>query len=164
MRFACRPVGLDFLESAPIRILHEVEIKASPGEVFNVLADADAWPRFLKDVVRTEWTSPEPHGVGSTRMIVLKGMTARERFIAWEQGKRFTFYIAEATAPLARALCEDYRLEPADGGKTRLTYVLACDPTFLLRLIGPVGRRLLAGLCSRVAHGLEDFMKGKGVV
>ena len=162
MRFACRPVGLDFLEAAQLKFVKEVEINASPGEVFNVLADADAWPRFLKDVIRTEWTSPEPHGVDSTRTIVLKGMTARERFIAWEPGKRFTFCIVEVTTPLARALCEDYRLEPTVGGKTRLTYVLACNPTLLLKLMGPVGRRQLAGLCSRVAHGLADFMKGKG--
>ena len=161
MSFVCRPVGLDFLESAPIRIMNEVEIEASPREVFNVLADADAWPRFLKDVIRAEWASPEPHGVHSTRKLILKGMTAMEKFIVWDPGKRFTFCIVETSAPLVRALCEDYRLEPSDGGKTRLTYVLACEPTLLLKLMGPMGRQLFRGLAGRVALGLAGFMKEK---
>jgi len=99
MKFACRPVRLDFVESAPLRFVNELEINASSEDVFKVLADADASPGFLADVIKAEWTSPEPHGVGSTRMLVLKSMTARENFIAWEPGKRFTFYISETTTP-----------------------------------------------------------------
>lgn len=162
MRFACRPVDLDFIESAQIRFVNEVGINASPEEVFTVLSDTDSWPRFLKDVIKAEWTSPEPHGVGSTRKLILKGMTAMEKFIVWDPGKRFTFYIVETNAPLVRALCEDYRLEPAGGGKTVLTYVLALEPTLMLKLTGPMGRQLFRDLAGRVAHGLADFMKGKG--
>jgi carbon monoxide dehydrogenase subunit G len=139
--------------------VNEVEINAPPEVVFNILADTDAWPKFLADVVKAQWTSPEPHGVGSIRMLVLKGMTARENFIVWDPGKRFTFYIAESTAPLARALCEDYRLEAIGSGKSRLTYTMAYEPTLLLKLMGPLGKRLLGGLCKRVALGLVEFMK-----
>ena len=132
MKFSCRRVDLDFIESAPLRFVNEVEIDAFPDDVFKVLADADAWPRFLKDAVRATWTSPAPHGVGSNRILVLKGMTALEHFIAWEPGKRFAFCVLEITAPLVRAICEDYRLELAGSGKTRFTYVVACEPGLLL--------------------------------
>lgn len=158
MKFSCRPVDLDFIESAPLRFVNDIEINASPEEVFNVLADADSWPRFLKDAIRATWTSPEPHGVGSNRILVLKGMTALEHFIAWEPGKRFTFCVLETSTPLLRAICEDYRLEPTDSGKTRFTYVVACEPTLLVKLAGPVGRKVLAGLFGKVAHGLANFM------
>jgi carbon monoxide dehydrogenase subunit G len=162
MKFACRPVGLDFIESAPLRFVNEVEINASPEEVFKVLADAESWPRFLKDAIKAEWTSPEPHGVGSTRTLILKGMTAQEHFIAWEPGKRFTFFVPEITAPLARAICEDYRLEPAGRGKTRFTYVVACEPGLLLRLTGPFGRWLLGSMFRKVAHSLAAFLEEDG--
>jgi len=161
MRFACRPVGLDFLESAPLRFVNEVEINAAPEYVFKVLADADSWPAFVRDIRKAQWTSPAPHGVGSTRTVVLTGMTVWEKFIAWEPGKRFTFYIEESTAPLARIVCEDYRLEPAGGGRTVLTYAMACEPALLLTLTGPLGKRQLGGLCSRIAHGISAFMEKK---
>jgi hypothetical protein len=164
MKFACRPVGLDFIESAPLRFIYTVDIDASPEGVFKVLADVDAWPRFLKDTLKAQWTSPEPHGVGSTRELILKGLTVQEHFIAWEPGKRFTFYIAEMTAPLARALCEDYHLEHSDSGKTRFTYIVACEPSLLLKLMGPVGRWLLGGMFRRVAYSLADFIKVYGGV
>lgn len=162
MRFPCRPVRLDFVESAPLRFVKEVEIDAPPEAVFNILADEDAWPRFLRDVMTAKWTSPEPPGVGSTRTLVLKGMTVKEHFIAWEPGKRFTFCLLEATVPLARALCEDYRLEARGSGKCRLTYIMACEPSLLLNLMGPVGKRLLGDLCNRVTLGLADFVKDGG--
>lgn len=162
MKFACHPVDLDFTESAPLRFVNEVEINASPEDVFNILADADCWPRFLKDAVRAEWASPEPHGVGSNRMLILKGMTALEHFIAWEPGKRFAFYVLEITVPLARAICEDYRLEPADSGKTRFIYIVACEPGLLLKLTGPVGRWLLGNKFRQVAHSLAEFINEKG--
>jgi len=164
MKFACRPVGLDFIESAPLRFVYTVDIDASPEDVFKVLADVDAWPRFLEDARKAQWLSPVPHGVGSARTLILKGLTAQEHFIAWEPGKRFTFYIAEMTAPLARALCEDYRLEPAGRGKTRFTYIVACDPSLLLKLTGPVGRGLLGSMFRKVAYSLAGFMKVYGGV
>lgn len=160
MRFACRPVGLDFIESAPLRFVYEVALDASSEEVFDILAATYWRPGFVRDIV---WTSPEPHGVGSTRTVVLnKWMGVCDKFIVWDPGKRFTFYIKETTVPLARALCEDYRLEPAGSGKTRLTYVVACEPTLLLKLAGPVARKVIGGLFGKVTHGLADFVKKKG--
>jgi hypothetical protein len=161
MKIACHPVGLDFIESAPLRFVNKVEINASPEDVFNVLADADSWPRFVRDIRKARWTSQGPHGVGSTRTVFLTGMTVQEKFIAWEPGRRFTFCITESTVPLARAVCEDYRLEPSGSEKTLFTYVLACEPALLLKLLGPAGRWFLGGLCSRIAQGLAAFMKEK---
>jgi len=155
-------VNLDFIESAPLRFVNEVEINAPPENVLKVLADAASWPRFLKAVIKAEWTSSEPHGVGSTRTLILKGMTAQEHFIAWEPGKRFTFYVPEMTAPIARAICEDYRLEPVGRGKTKFSYTVACEPGLLLKLTGPVGRWLLGRMVRTVAHSLVEFVGEEG--
>ncbi len=92
MQFSCSTVDLKFLDSAPIKFVNEVEINASPERVFDVFEDGKSWPKWFKEVVKVEWTSPKPFGVGTTRTVTLKTMTVHEKFIAWDTGKRFTFY------------------------------------------------------------------------
>jgi hypothetical protein len=91
LNFVCRPVDLHFIESAPLRFVSEVEIDAPLKHVFKVLEDMESWSRFVRDAVKVEWTSPKPFGVGSTRTVILKGMTSPEQFIA-----RYYFSVGQA--------------------------------------------------------------------
>ncbi len=159
MRFSCRPVDPDFLYSAPVRIVNEVTINAAPEKVFEVLEDPDAWPKWFKDIVRVEWTSPKPFGVGTTRAVTLKAMTVYEKFLVWETGKRFSFYFTETSLPFAHAFCEDYRLEASGSGTTRFIYTVALEPRFLIRLAGPVGRFILGRMFRNGARSLAIYME-----
>ncbi len=158
-RFPCRPVDLNFLNSAPVRFVNEVTINASPERVFAVLEDPESWPKWFKDIVRVEWTSPRPFGVGTTRTVTLKTMTVYEKFITWETGKRFTFYFTETSMPFAHAFCEDYRLESSGNGRTQFTYIVAYEPRFLIRLAGPVGRLIIGRMFRNGARSLATYME-----
>lgn len=159
MRFACRPVDLSFIETAPLKFVNEVELDASPEQVFKVLEDEESWPKWFKEIVGIEWTSPKPFGVGTTRTAKLRGATVYEHFIAWDPGKRFTFRLAGASVPIARAFCEDYRLEPTGNGKTRFTYIVAIEPGLLLKLAGPIARLVMGNMLRNGAHSLAAYMK-----
>lgn len=161
MKFTCRPVDLDFVDSAPLRFVSEVEIAASPEQVFNIFEDENAWPKWFDDIVKVEWTSPKPYGVGTTRIGTLKRMTVHEKFIAWDPGRRFAFCLTAATLPIAHAFCEDYRLKPLGNGKTRFTYTIACEPRWLLKLAGPLGRRMMDTMLRKAAHSLAAFMQAE---
>ncbi|MBI2567686.1 MAG: SRPBCC family protein [Candidatus Schekmanbacteria bacterium] len=159
MRFVCNAVGPDFLDSAPQRIVNAVEIPASAAAIFAVFEDAGAWPRWFSDIVSVEWTSPRPFGVGTTRTVRLQTMTVDERFIIWEQDRRFAFYLAATSLPLVNALCEDYVLEPLASERTRFVYTVAYDPRLPLLLAGPLGRWFFGRMFSKATQSLAVFMR-----
>jgi uncharacterized protein YndB with AHSA1/START domain len=158
-RFACREVDLGFLESAPVRFVNQVEIDAPPERVFEVLEDGESWPKWFKDIVRVEWTSPKPFGVGTTRTVTLKTMTVYEKFIAWDPGKRFTFYFTATSTPSAHAFIEDYRLKASGQGGTKFTYTVAYEPRLPLKMAGPVAKLILGNMFRNGARSLAAFMK-----
>lgn len=158
VQFSCRAVDLEFLDSAPVRFVNVVEINASPERVFEVLEDEDSWPKWFKGIVKVEWTSPKPFGVGSSRKVMLKAMAVDERFIAWDPGKRFAFYFTATSQPVAHAFCEDYQLEALDDGRTKFTYTVAYEPRFLIQMAGPIGKRIFGKMFQNGARSLATFM------
>ncbi|MGH2418134.1 MAG: SRPBCC family protein [Candidatus Limnocylindria bacterium] len=74
------------------RVEASAEIAASPGEVFDFLADPANLPRWQTGIVSAERTSPDPVGVGSTARVVreLAGqrMAVDLAITAYEAGRR----------------------------------------------------------------------------
>ena len=159
MKFSCRTVDLAFLDSAPIRFVNEVEINASPERVFEIFEDGESWPKWFRDIVKVEWTSSKPFGVGTTRTVTLKTMTVYEKFIAWDPGKRFTFYFTGTSLPIAHAFCEDYQLEALSNGRTKFTYIVAFEPRLLIKMSGPIGRWIFGNMFRTGAKSLAAFMQ-----
>ncbi len=158
MRFACRPVELDFIPGAPWRFENEAELQASPEQVFDLFADGESWPRWFAGIRRVEWTSPEPKGVGTTRTVTLTTATVDEHFLAWERGRRFAFRFVSANRPLFRAGIEDYRLEPLSGGRTRFRYGVYLEPTWVVRLLAPFTRPSFARMFAAATEGLRRHL------
>jgi uncharacterized protein YndB with AHSA1/START domain len=162
MHFTCRAVELDFLDSAAWRFDNVVELDAPPGEVFDIFADGESWPKWFDAVQRITWTSPEPKGVGTTRTVTLAvtplKVTVQERFLVWDPGQRFTFRFEGVGLPLFHAGIEDYRLQDLSGGRCALTYTVCLEPTAVVRLAGPVTRPLFARMLRTGAQGLKSYV------
>lgn len=147
--FDVRPVGERFFEEAPVRLAASLAIPRPAATVWDDLTGEDplSWCRILD---RVTWTSAPPLGVGSTREVVaLKGLNVfQERFFHWEEGRRKSFCVERASAPLAKAFAEDYLVEPAgeDGSSCVFTWTIAYEPTLAGRLNEPVNRRLLSSM------------------
>lgn len=123
----CEPVGIDFVDTAPHRYANSIDLTITPDQLFEVFADADAWPRWASVIRRVEWTSPLPPGVGSTRVVtMLGGLRGAEEFLLWEPGRRMGFRFNEASERSIRAFAERYDVEPTPTG-CRLTWTLALD-------------------------------------
>lgn len=161
MRFSCRPVDLARLDSVAYRIENNVIVNASPERVFEVFEDGNSWPEWVDAIDNVEWTSPKPFGVGTTRTVTLKGVKAYEKFIAWDPGKRFTFYFSETSLPFMRSFCEDYQLEPLDTGKTLITHVVAFEPHFMLKVLGRVLKRIMGNMFKEALMSLRTFVEGR---
>ncbi|SED25853.1 Polyketide cyclase / dehydrase and lipid transport [Streptomyces sp. 2224.1] len=132
-----RPVELDFTASAPLRLVFTAEVTAPPEAVYAALADDVAgWSRWFTGVARSAPT----HG-GKGREVWLTGGTRfTESVLAAEPDAHYAYRVDTTNAPGLRALLEDWRLTPADGG-TRLRWMFAADGPapfrFLLTLARP---------------------------
>jgi len=130
----CDRVGLDFLDTAANRFSNSVELAITPAQLFEVLADADAWPRWAKAITHVEWTTPEPRGVGTMRTVsMLGGLVGAEEFLAWEEHTLLAFRFNDASEKRIKAFAERYDVVATDSG-CRLTWTLALEVTGAARL------------------------------
>ena len=153
----CERVGLDFLERAPQRFSNSVELAVTPDEIWEVLADAQAWPHWASVITNVTWTSPEPHGVGTTRVVDMRGvLIGSEEFLAWEPARHMAFrFNASSTSSLA-VFVEDYRIEPTAQG-CRLTWTLANRLTGPARWGAPVSGPLMNLAFRRFLSNLRRY-------
>lgn len=138
----CEPVDAEFIDSARFRFSNSVDIPATPEQLFEIFADADAWPRWARVITRVEWTSPPPYGPGTTREVhMLGGLVGREVFLDWETGRHMSFRFTECSTRAVTAFAESYDVRPTADG-CRLTWTLALSgkpPTNVsLTVLGPV--------------------------
>src|ERR1700760_2627268 len=136
-----------------MRLRAGFEVARPASVVWDELTADDAlhWCRILQDV---RWTSPRPFGVGTTREVKALGGTnqLREHYFLWEEGRRHCFYVTETTAPIIKALAEDYTVEPRGAEACRFTWTIAVEPSALGRPGGPVNRALLKTLFTDTAR------------
>jgi polyketide cyclase/dehydrase/lipid transport protein len=102
----CEPVGLDFIDHAPFRFVSTVELAINPEQLFEVLSDAESWPRWATVITKVTWTSPEPRGVGTTRTVHMRGGIVGDvgappacggEFLAWEAFTHMAFRFNKAS-------------------------------------------------------------------
>ena len=145
--FKLRPVDEGFLTSAPERMSDTIEIARPADAVWAELTAPDtlSWCRMLSSV---KWTSPRPFGEGTTRTVRTPGglLELHEVYFRWEEGRRKSFYVAEATAPLFRAFAEDYLVEELSPTSCRFTWTVASESPPAAKPGGPVNRAITRSL------------------
>jgi hypothetical protein len=145
--FKNEPVNESFFDSAPVKISDTFAINKPASEVWNDLtADGTlAWCRILDDV---SWTSPRPFGVGTTRTATsLKGANViHEYFFRWEEGRRKSFYVVEASAPMFKRFAEDYLVEPTSDDSCTFTWTIAYEAKAAMKPGRALNNRILGTL------------------
>ncbi|MFF1701863.1 SRPBCC family protein [Streptomyces sp. NPDC058252] len=131
-----RPVGLDFVETAPLRLVFAREMAASPEAVFHALAeDVPGWSQWFPAVTLARSTAE-----GAGREIRLRGGTRFEEAVLVARAPEVYAYRVDVTnAPGARALVEEWRLTPAGEG-TRVQWTFSADGAAPFRLALRLGR------------------------
>ncbi|MEU9404395.1 SRPBCC family protein [Streptomyces sp. NPDC048281] len=131
-----RPVGLDFVETAPVRLVFAQEMSAPPERVFHALNDdVPGWAEWFAAVTRAESVDD-----GAGRDIRLKGGGRfRETIIAAKEPEVYAYRVDLTNAPGAHAIAEEWRLVPSGGG-TRVQWTFAVDGTAPFRLVVKTAR------------------------
>ncbi|MER7988703.1 SRPBCC family protein [Streptomyces noursei] len=151
-----RPVELDFVESAPLRLVFTAEAAAPPPIVYAALAgDVPGWADWFTGVARA---APTRDGQG--RDVLLAGGTHfDETVLASDPGARYAYRVDSTNAPVLRALVEDWRLTPAGAG-TRLRWTFAADGPAAFRWLMPMARPALARSFRDSVRALDRRLAG----
>ncbi|MEQ8839559.1 MAG: SRPBCC family protein [Acidimicrobiales bacterium] len=129
MTFSCEKVGLEFFETAPTIHRANVEVAATPDQIFDAFLDAEAWTKWAMPITRVDWTSGFPLEVGSTRNVHMRGdLIGYEEFIAYEHGVRMAFRFNEMSKDSLAAFAEDYQVTDLGGGRCRVEWTMALKP------------------------------------
>lgn len=158
MWFDLTEASVGFIESSPYRFVNEAIYSAPPERVFDVFAKGEGQREWFVDFVENRWDSPEPHGVGTTRVVELKAISVRERFLIWERGKRMTFSIYKSTLPLVSEMLEDLQFEPAKGGGTRFLWRACYRPSFITRPVHPIVRAIFGRMFKKTTEQLGRWL------
>ncbi|WP_369240996.1 SRPBCC family protein [Streptomyces sp. R21] len=127
-----RPVGLDFIRTAPLRLVFARVVAAPPEAVFHALAeDVEGWSEWF-------WAVTSARRSDSGREVRLRGGTRfQETVLVADSPEVYAYRVDVTNAPGARALVEEWRLTP-DGTGTRVQWTFAADGSapfrFALRL------------------------------
>ena len=145
--FHLTPCDATFFTSAPERLVDTMEIGRPAADVWAELTSDStlSWCRALSGVT---WTSPRPFGVGTTRTVrtPLSLLQLKEVYFRWDEGRRKSFYVAEATAPLFRTFAEDYLVEEVSPSRCRFTWTVAVAVPTAARPGNPVNRAITRSL------------------
>lgn len=155
--YSCERVDADFVESAPFVFSNSVSIPATPRVLFGILEEADAWPKWARVITRVEWTSPPPHGVGTTRTVhMLGGLVGEEEFLAWEPERHIAFRFNACSTKAIKAFVETYDIAPTNDG-CRLTWTLAMKGTAPTTLSIAVARPVMNFMFRRYLRNLSSL-------
>jgi len=140
-----QPVDETFFDTAPVRLRAAFDTPRPATQVWADLTSERplAWCRILESVT---WTSPRPFDVGTTRIARSIGGVSviNERFFRWEERRRQSFFVVEASLPLCWRFAEDYLVEPTSETSCRFGWTIAARPA--ARIANPVHKLLLGTL------------------
>ena len=116
---------------------HVIEIRRPVEDVFAVLTDVTKTGRWYPAKVEEWWTSPPPHGIGSTRRartwVLGRAMESDAVVTAYDPPRLAAMKGLSRSAPFVATL----RFEPIDGA-TRATVETVFTLSGAMRLIGPL--------------------------
>ena len=153
-----RPEGIDFISTAPRRWAFSGPVAAPPDDVFAALsADPSTWTAWFPGLSAGHYEGDTPPGLGSGREVTVGRTTYRETVIAWDAPRQWAYRVDETTVPMAHALVEEWRVEPAGTGST-VTWTFAIDPRFPFRLSSPLAGPVMGRLFHRALRNLSRHL------
>jgi uncharacterized protein YndB with AHSA1/START domain len=152
-----RPVDLDFLDTAPVRLSFTAAVAAPAHDVYHALAEElTSWPLWFAPVKRARTTRP-----GGREIVLVGGMRFEETVLAAERPSRYAYRADTANRPGMRAIAEDWRLAPIAGGSL-VQWTLAAEPVPGAALFLRLSRPVLRSSFRRAMQKLDLRISGAG--
>lgn len=158
--FPCEPFEPSWFDEAPVRFPHDVELDCTPDALFDVFEDPTSWPVWARGIGQVIWTSPQPYGVGTTRTVVFwGGMRVYEVFTAWERGRTMAFQFEGTTQEVWTRFGERYVVDDLGGGRCRLRWTVAYEPTGVFARLHPLLRPIMRWNLGGYMRALHRYVR-----
>lgn len=115
-------------------------------------------PQWFGDITSANWISDNKEEVNALRQVNLKPMSVKERFLIWDDNKRFTFYVEAATLPLLNAMIEDCIFTDLGDNTCRFTWNVYYEPNWVAGLLAPVTRMIYNKMFTQAIRDLKHFV------
>ena len=158
-RFSLRPVDLTFLDTAPKRWSFDARLGAPPDAVFAAIADPATWKRWFPGMTSGHYLNAT-RGVGAVRQARQGPAVYVETIIAWDTPHRWVYRVDETSVPMARALVEEWLVEPAGAGSL-VRWRFAIDPRALFVAVVPVATWGMGSIFRRAMRNLDRALSRK---
>ena len=121
-----------------------VDVERPANDVFAFVADVENNPRWQRGMRRCSWTSPPPHGVGSTYDQVArflgKDIVSSFRVVEHQPGRRIKITTTKSPFPIT----ETRTVQPLGEGRAHVAAIVEGDASGFFRLAAPILRGLVA--------------------
>jgi uncharacterized protein YndB with AHSA1/START domain len=145
-----RPVGLDFLDTAPVRMAFSVVLVAPPQALYHALAEETRnWPTWFAAV-----KDAHPRGDDGRVITLSGGLRFEETVLVAEAPRRYVYRADTLNRAGLRALVEQWRVEPVGGG-SMVQWTVAAGPTPAAAVFLRLSRPALRAAFRRAAHKLD---------
>ena len=162
MWFRVSAADATFASEAKKHFIYDFKVQADPARTFDVITDPLKMDRWMPDLKSGSWATKAPHGVGSVREVRLTTIAVQERVLVWEPGERFIFTVVRSSVPLLKRMVEDYRLERAHGGGTRVQWTIAYQPLLLAAPLEPILKKRFSKMFELAATRLTQHLSSAG--
>ena len=136
-------------------IHNQIDIAATPDQVWEVLADLDRLHEYDPVVTRSTVVGEQHEGVGAQRRCdARQGRYFVEAVTEWDQPNRLQFTIIECNLP-TRDLTHTYTLEATPSG-TRVSQVMRYDTRY--GALGTILDRVM--IRRKTDQGIKGFLAG----
>lgn len=135
-------------------------IAATPGEIWEVLADYGALATWAPRVDHSSLTTEQHEGPGTTRRVQAGRTVLLEEVVDWEPAVTLAYRIDGLPGRIRHAE-NRWRLEPVQGGTdVSLTSTVDAGPRPPQKLVAAVAARVLARVSDQLLDGLDHRMEG----
>ncbi|WP_269856308.1 SRPBCC family protein [Streptomyces sp. RPT161] len=125
-----RPVGLDFIASAQVRLVFAAGTKAETPAVYRALAeDTEGWTSWFRSVVSALPTD------GGRNIRLIGGVRFAETILEARPDERYVYRVDETNVPAVEAMVEEWRVAPLASGGTRVQWTFAVDAPASVRVL-----------------------------
>ena len=92
-------------------------------------------------------------------MVVIGRTTYRETILITEAPSRWAFRVDETNAPIARAIVEEWRVQP-DGPGSTVQWTFCIDPSPIFRVVSPLAPLVMGRLFRKAMANLSRSLSG----
>lgn len=144
------------------RTTSDIVIEAPAGQVMTVIGDFASYPDWATGVQSAEVLDAGSQGRADTVRFVLNAPPIRDEYAlaySWD-GDRSVSWKLDKPGKILTAMDGAYRLDPVDGGSTRVTYQLSVDVS--IPLLGMLKRKAEKVIIDTALKGLKARVESDG--